>query len=89
MGLSAYGKPNYIDKLGQIVNLNSKGMFELDNDYFLHDSEGVEMTWNNGAPTVGRLYSDKLSELLGKPRVGSEELSQEHMDIASSVQSII
>ncbi|MCK4859032.1 MAG: carbamoyltransferase [Candidatus Omnitrophica bacterium] len=88
MGLSAYGEPTYLDKMREIVKLKNNGLFKLDTSYFLHDSQGVEMTWLNEKPLIGRLFSDKLSELLGKPRKEGEELSQRFRDIAASTQSI-
>ncbi len=88
MGLSAFGKPNYLEQMRQIVRLKNNGLFELDASYFRHDSEGVEMTWLNEKPTVGRLFSDKLIELFGEPRKENEELNQKHQDIAASVQAM-
>lgn len=86
MGLSAYGNANYINELRNIVKLNNNGLFELDNSFFLHDSHGVEMTWNDGTPKIGLLYSDKLLDLLGKPRLANEDVKQKHKDLAFSVQ---
>ncbi len=88
MGLSAYGEPVYKDQLRKAVRYENDGLFSLDTSYFLHDSEGVEMTWREGAPTIGKIYSDRMSNLLGEPRTNNEELCQRHMDIASSAQCI-
>ena len=86
MGLSAFGEPKYLDEMRKIVKLKNNGIFELDTSYFLHDSEGVEMTWLNEKPAIGRIFSDKLEDLLGKSREKGEELSQRYRDIAASVQ---
>jgi len=88
MGLSAFGEPKYLDKMRKIVKLKDNGLFELDTSYFLHDSEGVEMTWLNEKPAIGRIFSDKLEDLLGKSREKGEELSQRYRDIATSVQAM-
>jgi len=88
MGLSAYGNAKYNSELRDIVKLKDNGLFELDNSFFLHDSKGVEMTWNDGSPNIGNLYSDKLSELLGKPRSENDNIQQLHKDLACSVQCI-
>ena len=88
MGLSAFGQPNYLDKMRQIVKLKKNGLFELDNSYFLHESQGVEMTWLNEKPIVGRLFSDKLTELLGEPRKEDEKLDKKFEDIAASLQAM-
>ena len=88
MGLSAFGKPVYLDQMRQIVKLKNNGFFELDTSYFLHDKEGVEMTWLNGEPKIGKLFSGKLIELLGEPRKEAEEMSQKFKDIAASIQAM-
>lgn len=88
MGLSAYGKPIYLNELKKIVKLKNNGLFELDTSYFLHDKEGVEMTWDNGSPTFGTLFSNKLLELLGKPREKEEIITKHYQDLASSVQGM-
>lgn len=86
MGLSAFGKPVYLDAMRKLVKLKNNGLFELDTSYFLHDNKGIEMTWLNEKPAIGRLFSDKLEDLLGKSREKGEELSQKFRDIAASVQ---
>ena len=88
MGLSALGKPVYLDKMREIVRLKNNGRFELDTSYFLHDGEGLELTWLDGVPGVGRLFSDKLIGLLGRPRQEGEELNQRFQDLAVSTQAM-
>jgi carbamoyltransferase len=88
MGLSAFGEPKYLDEMRKIVKLQSNGLFKLDTSYFLHDSEGIEMTWLNEKPVIGRIFSDKLIDLLGEPREKDGELSQKFRDIAISVQAM-
>ncbi|MDD4869344.1 MAG: carbamoyltransferase C-terminal domain-containing protein [Kiritimatiellae bacterium] len=88
MGLAPYGRPCEMDKMRKIVHLKSKGHFELELDYFLHHSEGVAMVWDNGEPTVGTVYSDKLIELLGPPRMKDEQLSDYHKNLAASLQEM-
>ncbi|MGH7856558.1 MAG: carbamoyltransferase N-terminal domain-containing protein, partial [Candidatus Binatia bacterium] len=65
MGLAAYGEPRFQSELARLVPAQPDGVFELDLTYFLHLSEGVEMTWDGGAPTLGPLFSARLEELLG------------------------
>lgn len=88
MGLSAYGKPVYLNKMKEIVKLKDNGLFELDTSFFLHDKEGVEMVWDNGQPVIGKLFSDKLIEKFGKPRNKNEEITEHYQNMASSVQAI-
>jgi len=88
MGLSAYGKPTYLDKMHQILRLKKNGLFELDTTYFLHDRVNLEMTWLSESPSIGRLFSDKLISLLGESRKDSEELGKRFQDIACSLQAM-
>src|SRR5215510_5313845 len=68
MGLAPYGKPSYVDKLRQVIRPTSGGRFELNLDYFRHHTDGVEMTWDDGSPQIGLVFSPKLTELLGPTR---------------------
>lgn len=86
MGLSPYGEPKYLEKMKDIVKLKEDGLFEINEDYFIHSTEGVAMTWDNGAPFLGRVFSDKMIEIFGKPRDKDEPLTQYHKDLAASVQ---
>jgi carbamoyltransferase len=88
MGLAAYGEPHFQSELARLVPAQEDGVFELDLDYFLHLSKGVEMTWDGGAPILGTLYSHRLVELLGPARRPSEELQQRHRDLAASMQAV-
>lgn len=88
MGLAPYGQPRYIDEMRRIVALQDDGSFRLNLDYFRHHKEKVEYEWENGIPTVGRLFAPALEELLGKARDKSDELTQKHKDIARSVQAM-
>ena len=88
MGLSAYGKPVYLEQLRKIVKLKKNGLFELDTSYFQHNKGGVEMYWDNGNPVFGKTFSDKFVEIFGKPRDKNEEITEQHQNIASSVQAI-
>jgi carbamoyltransferase len=89
MGLSAYGDPDrFKEKVREIVRLRNDGLFELDTSYFLHDTEGVEMTWLNEEPKIGRLFSNKFVKVFGKPRERDDEIAIHYQDIASALQSM-
>lgn len=88
MGLGAFGKPEYMDKMEKVVTLKPKGRFELNLRYFQHYKQGDQMQWYNTAPTFGRLYSDKLIELFGKSRKKDEEINDYYKNIATSVQAM-
>jgi carbamoyltransferase len=88
MGLAAYGEPSFADQLGCIVPLRPDGTFTLDLSYFRHLSEGVDMTWEDGAPELGTIYTPALEALLGPARRPGEELTQRHKDLAASLQAV-
>ncbi len=77
MGLAPYGKPNFIDKIYKLIDIKEDGTFRLDQSYFNY-ATGLTMT------------NDKFHKLFGKkPRNSkSENLTQFHMDIASSIQKV-
>jgi carbamoyltransferase len=78
-----------MEQFHDMVSLESEGRFKLNLDYFLHHSEGVEMTWDEGSPTVGRIFSDKLVEVFGPARQKGEPLTERHQDIAASLQQCL
>lgn len=86
MGLAPYGKPEYMDEMHQIVQLQKDGSYHLNLEFFRHHKEKIAYQWEHGAPVFGTLFSDKVSELLGPAREKDEELTQKHKDIAHSVQ---
>jgi carbamoyltransferase len=88
MGLAAYGEPSFAGALRQVVPARPDGTFQLDLRYFRHLSEGVDMTWEDGYPELGRTYTPALAELLGPARSPGEELTQRHQDLAASLQAV-
>jgi len=88
MGLAPYGKPTYMDVVRDMVHLEDDGRFSLNLDYYIHHSEGVDYGVDaEGHPTVAPLYSQKLIEKIGTPRVKGSEITQRDMDIAFSMQA--
>ncbi|MDC3024841.1 carbamoyltransferase [Candidatus Pelagibacter sp.] len=78
MGLAPYGNPIYRDKiLNNLINVKDDGTFRLDQDYFNY-STGLTMT------------NKKFDDLFGQPsrKPNDEKLTQFHMDIAASIQSV-
>jgi len=88
MGLSPYGKSDYVDKLLEVIKLKDNGLFELNSKYFRHFKEGVNMSWEGGSPDIDAIFSEELVELLGPLRPKGEKLSQYHMDLAASIQKV-
>ena len=78
MGLAPYGEPKFKKKiLDQLIDLKEDGTFRLNMEYFNYAS-GLTMT------------NKKFSKLFGQPPRNLDEglLTQFHMDIASSIQSV-
>jgi len=88
MGLAAYGEPGHAGRLRQVVPARRDGTFELDLRYFRHLGEGVDMTWDDGAPSLGPVFTPALERLLGPARLPGDELTQRHRDLAASLQLV-
>ena len=88
MGLAAYGDPAWAAALADVVPALPDGTFRLDLRYFRHLSEGVDMTWDDGAPVLAPLFTPALERLLGPARRPGEELTQRHRDVAASLQRV-
>ncbi|HEX7242786.1 MAG TPA: carbamoyltransferase N-terminal domain-containing protein, partial [Longimicrobiaceae bacterium] len=88
MGLAPYGEPVYVEQLRNLVKLKPDGLFELELKYFRHWSEGVEMEWDGGYPTLGKVYSPELETLLGPARDPKGPLEKRHEDLARSLQAV-
>lgn len=76
MGLSAYGKPEYMDKFREIVDVKPDGSFRLDPDYF---------AFNKGL----RMYSRKFVKTFGKPRKPESDFEQKDFDMAATLQKFL
>lgn len=88
MGLAPYGEPTYMDEMREIVLIQDNGRFKLGLEYFRHHDKGVDMSWKNTAPTIGRVFTVKLIKLLGPPREPGDDITQRHKDIAASLQTM-
>src|ERR1700676_1718546 len=92
MGLAAYGQPNYMQPLRDIVRFHPDGRefgFKLGLEYFTHHRSGPEMSWadSDKTPVLGKMFSEAMARKLGAaPRQPDEPLEQRHRDIASSLQ---
>jgi carbamoyltransferase len=77
MGLAPYGEPRYVDQIYQhLIDVKEDGSFRLNQEFFDYCT-GLTMT--NG----------RFSELFeGPARSPDEPLTQRHMDLAASVQSV-
>lgn len=86
MGLAPYGQPRFIKEFREIIRTEENGQFRLNLDYFRHHAEGVEMTWDEGSPVIGRVFSDEFAHLFGPPRAPGATLWDREHDIAASLQ---
>jgi carbamoyltransferase len=86
MGLAPYGQPRFIEQFREIVRTEERGQFRLHLDYFRHHAEGVEMTWDNGSPVIGRIFSDQFVKTFGRAREPGAPLTDRERDIAASLQ---
>ena len=79
MGLAPYGSPKYKkDILEKLIDIKEDGSFKINMKYFDYPA-GLRMINSNFISLFGR--PPRISE--------SENLEQFHMDIASSIQSVI
>ncbi|MFA4989394.1 MAG: carbamoyltransferase [Candidatus Omnitrophota bacterium] len=75
MGLASYGKPVYLDKFKQIVNVYPDGSFNLAQRCF---------GFNRGS----RMYNARFIKLFGRERQVGGEIEERHCDIAASLQKL-
>ena len=77
MGLAPYGKPIYTKQIkNELIDIKNDGTFKLDMNYFKYH-RGFRMT------------SEKFHKLFGSPpRKSEDEITQFHMDLAASIQSV-
>jgi carbamoyltransferase len=88
MGLAPYGEPAYLEEMRRIVRLDG-ALFELDLGFFTHHVRGVDMTWDQATPTLGRVFSPRLERLLGPARRPGAPLEKRHEDVAASLQAML
>jgi carbamoyltransferase len=86
MGLAPYGQPRFINEFREIIRTEENGQFRLNLDYFRHHAEGVDMTWDEGSPVVGRVFSDEFAHTFGPSRAAGGPLTDRERDIAASLQ---
>jgi carbamoyltransferase len=86
MGLAPYGQPRFMDEFRDIIRTEPRGQFRLNLDYFRHHAEGVDMTWDQGSPVIGRIYSDAYAGAFGPAREPGSPIGERERDIAASLQ---
>jgi carbamoyltransferase len=88
MGLAPYGSPRFLEEMRRIVRPRAE-LFELGLDFFVHDKEGVDMSWDEQTPTIGRLFSERMEESFGPAREPAAALTSLHEDVAASLQAML
>ncbi|HEY7690905.1 MAG TPA: carbamoyltransferase C-terminal domain-containing protein [Gaiellaceae bacterium] len=88
MGLAPYGSPRFLAEMRHLVRPHGD-VFELGLDFFRHHQEGVDMTWDEGTPTIGTLFSARMEEVFGPARAPGGELTALHEDVAASLQAML
>ena len=88
MGLAAYGKPIYFDKIKNNLFKNCKDeMFELNLTYFNHQRYNFQYISNENL-VIGQIYNDKLLVLFEDEINQHPNKEQYTKDFASSVQKV-
>ena len=85
MGLSAYGKNKFSDKLDKVIKYKS-GSFKLNLNYFQHHKKEISMKWYNESPRFDNLYNKNLNKLFNYD-FENKEIGEFHYDLARSVQN--
>ncbi|HEX8141801.1 MAG TPA: carbamoyltransferase C-terminal domain-containing protein [Pyrinomonadaceae bacterium] len=86
MGLAPYGVPRFMEEFRDMIRTEEGGRFRLNLDYFRHHTEGVEMSWDEGSPVIGRIFSEEYVKRFGPAREKGEPLTDRERDIAASLQ---
>jgi carbamoyltransferase len=86
MGLAPYGKPRFMEEFRDIIRTEERGQFRLNLDYFRHHAEGVDMSWDQGSPVIGRIFSEEFARRFGPARIPGSALTEREQDIAASLQ---
>ncbi len=68
--------------------LKPKGRFVLNLDYFSFYKSRDCMLWNNAAPILEDVFSEKFIRKFGPPRKYEEEITPFHMNLAASLQAV-
>lgn len=77
MGMAAYGKPKYLDKVRQLYRLDEEtGELALDFRYFEFQNYGMS-----------KLFSEKATELFWVPRTKNDPITEREYDLAASLQA--
>src|SRR5215216_3567087 len=80
MGLAPYGEPRFVEEFRDIIRTEEGGRFRLNLDYFRHHAQGVEMSWDEGSPVIGRIFSDEYVKRFGPAREPGAPITDRERD---------
>jgi carbamoyltransferase len=86
MGLAPYGEPKYVDRLRDVIHFSDNGLFKWNDKYFRSAREVVVTYGEDHIPYISTLFTPYMEQKFGKARKKEEELTQDHKDLAASVQ---
>lgn len=87
MGLAPYGKPQYTERVRDVLQFKSNGLFALHPRYFRSDLLGI-LDYSQHIPQVDTLYAPWFEQQFGTARKKEEPLTDYHKDMAASVQRV-
>ena len=88
MGLAPYGEDRYAEEMRRIVETEGPDWFRLSPGYFtMHRGLSEAELGDDGHMRLGRLFSDKVVDMLGEPRDRSQPITQREKEIARSTQA--
>ena len=76
MGLSAYGRPRFTNKIRRVIDIKEDGSFCLAMKYFYYRESFT-------------MWGKEFEGLFGKPRKPNEPILKRHKDIAASLQEVV
>lgn len=82
MGLSAYGRLSYVEKIRQVVKFSPEHIYDIDLSYIQHPGINPNMGYGR------EYYSAKLETLLGPARRKGEPINKHYEDVAASLQQV-
>ena len=87
MGLAPYGEDRYRELMQELVRLDDNNWYQLGKGYFgMHDGGKSGAVDDEHDILMGRLFTDRLKQVLGTPRARKDLLTQREKDIARSTQ---
>jgi carbamoyltransferase len=87
MGLAAYGKPKYFDKIKDNLFINSNKAFELNLDYFNHHKHNFKYIAEDSL-VIDEIFNKKLLKLFSLELIDNKNKDEFTKDFAASVQKI-